>query len=467
MIWTADHIVHHGRALANMGLSVAANGRIAAFAPLSALPPVDVNLRGQAIFPGRVNPYHHCLGTLERCMAQAHPEAASRRPGGADAAADGWAAGLTPDDFYTVARSAFTRLLRCGVTCVGEVYALRYQPDGTSYAAPQAMLDALLNAARDTGIRLSVIDSVRLRQPTPATLPTIQRQSAPHFEAACDGFDALVGHIIGRRDPRLSWALGAHSLATVPYDALVGLRVRLGHMPFFLGEVAGNHRTGHRPPTSGSLSLIDLINRDLLDACVTHATTAALSDDEARALADVGTAVCLCLATDGTLAQTPRALWSSAHVPVPLLASGAADPAYLGQGFADWPDPCAIDATARGPQWRTAADCAGEMNMGAAKALGVDTGVFARGRWADFIAIDAPFSTLLAGSEAGAGPTSPGDAADVAERLWRHLVVGPPENVVRHVVVGGIPSLRDGNHPLSATSQVHLAALAARLAAGN
>src|SRR4029453_11214905 len=72
------------------------------------------------------------------------------------------AARLTPDSYYALARAAYGEMALSGITCVGEFHYLHHGPDGTPYAAPNAMGDALVAAARDAGLRIALLDTCYL-----------------------------------------------------------------------------------------------------------------------------------------------------------------------------------------------------------------------------------------------------------------------------------------------------------------
>jgi hypothetical protein len=461
MIWTADCIVHEGLALGGMGLRIGADGRIAEVAPVAQLPPPDVHLYGRAIMAGRIDPYHMSLRTLVRNIYALCPDAPLPRQATAgESAADVWAEALTPEDMYIVARAAFVRAVSCGITCLGEVYGLRYAAGGVPYRNPQAMLDAVAAAAQDVGVRLTVIDNVRLRAPGQTGVAQPARQSAPHFEVACAEFEALVHGLIERADARLSWALGAHSLDAVPYDALVALRVRLGHMPFFLAAPAHAGAQARAAASLGPHPLATLGRRDVLDASVTIVCEAAPSQQEMTALAEAGTTTCLALNPAGQLALTPLALMrAGGGRPMPCIATGGSDPAALAQAYADWP------VTADTTPDANIARLATQMNVAAGQALGADVGALRPGSWGDFCAVTLPEGLCVPSQSQAA--TEGTRMAQAAAILCRHLLTLPPQQVVTDAVIGGVPVLQGGSHPLVESSQHGIAALAARLAAGN
>jgi formiminoglutamate deiminase len=73
------------------------------------------------------------------------------------------AARLTPENYLALARATFAEMVMAGYTVVGEFHYVHHQPDGTPYAEPNAMGTALVSAAREAGIRLTLLDACYLR----------------------------------------------------------------------------------------------------------------------------------------------------------------------------------------------------------------------------------------------------------------------------------------------------------------
>lgn len=69
---------------------------------------------------------------------------------------------LEPDSYHRLARAVFAEMALAGVTCVGEFHYLHHQPDGTLYNDPNEMGRALLAAADDAGIRITLLDTLYL-----------------------------------------------------------------------------------------------------------------------------------------------------------------------------------------------------------------------------------------------------------------------------------------------------------------
>ncbi len=69
---------------------------------------------------------------------------------------------LDPDRYHRLARATFAEMAVAGITAVGEFHYLHHQADGTPYAEPNAMGEALLAAADDAGIRITLLDTLYL-----------------------------------------------------------------------------------------------------------------------------------------------------------------------------------------------------------------------------------------------------------------------------------------------------------------
>ncbi|WP_199434329.1 formimidoylglutamate deiminase [Qaidamihabitans albus] len=72
------------------------------------------------------------------------------------------AARLDPDSYYRLARGVYAEMVLAGYTGVGEFHYLHHGPGGTRYADPNAMGAALVAAAGDAGIRLTLLDTCYL-----------------------------------------------------------------------------------------------------------------------------------------------------------------------------------------------------------------------------------------------------------------------------------------------------------------
>lgn len=166
--------------------------------------------------PGLADAVHHDLGRslLLPGFVNAHSHAFQRAIRGAtgrrgrDDPSSFWswreamyaaAARMDPDTLHRTARACFGEMLRAGITTVGEFHYLHHQPDGRPYEDPNELSWAIVEAAREVGLRLCLLDVYYER--AGAGL-----QPAPEQRRFCD---ASVDAYLARVD-----ALRARAVAT-------------------------------------------------------------------------------------------------------------------------------------------------------------------------------------------------------------------------------------------------------------
>ena len=72
------------------------------------------------------------------------------------------AARLDPDRYYRLARAVFAEMALAGIGVVGEFHYVHHRPGGGAYDDPNAMGTAVVAAARDAGLRLTLLDTLYL-----------------------------------------------------------------------------------------------------------------------------------------------------------------------------------------------------------------------------------------------------------------------------------------------------------------
>ncbi|TIC83041.1 formimidoylglutamate deiminase [Nocardioides sp. GY 10127] len=72
------------------------------------------------------------------------------------------AATLDPDSYRRLATAVFREMVATGVTTVGEFHYLHHRPDGGRYDDPNAMGHALVEAAAEAGLRITLLDTLYL-----------------------------------------------------------------------------------------------------------------------------------------------------------------------------------------------------------------------------------------------------------------------------------------------------------------
>ena len=106
-------------------------------------------------------------------MANAHSHAFQRAMRGRTQAERGdfwtWrrrmyeiAEAIEPATCFALARATFGEMALAGITAVGEFHYLHHGPGGTRYDDPNAMGRAVIEAAREAGIRITLLDACYL-----------------------------------------------------------------------------------------------------------------------------------------------------------------------------------------------------------------------------------------------------------------------------------------------------------------
>jgi formiminoglutamate deiminase len=118
---------------------------------------------------------------------------------------------LDPDTYRELARAVYAEMVAAGITAVGEFHYLHHQPDGTPYDEPNVMGLALAEAARDAGIRLTLLDTCYLTAGIGEDVDGVQRRFSDGDAAA---WQERVDELADRDGLRVGAAV--HSVRAVP-----------------------------------------------------------------------------------------------------------------------------------------------------------------------------------------------------------------------------------------------------------
>ena len=129
------------------------------------------------------------------------------------------AAALDPDSYHALARAVFAEMALSGVTSVGEFHYVHHQPDGRPYDDPNAMGEALRAAAREAGVRLTLLDTCYLAGGLDASGPLPLRPEQARFgDGTAQGWVERVAQL--GDDDRTRIGAAIHSVRAVPRDAM-------------------------------------------------------------------------------------------------------------------------------------------------------------------------------------------------------------------------------------------------------
>ena len=116
------------------------------------------------------------------------------------------------------ARATYGEMALAGITCVGEFHYLHHGPDGTPYADPNAMGRAVIQAAREAGIRITLLDACYLHGGIGEELAGAQRRFG---DGDADRWAERVGELEGDAGARGSARRSTASARSIPSSAAV------------------------------------------------------------------------------------------------------------------------------------------------------------------------------------------------------------------------------------------------------
>ncbi len=126
---------------------------------------------------------------------------------------------LDPEDVYHISRFAYTELAMSGVTAVGEFHYLHHNQGGLPYTNRTELAEAVIQAAKDVGIRICLIRTAYLRAGFQQTLEVAQHRFVDSaVDLVLQDLEALQTAFAN--DPLVTVAVAAHSLRAVPIQAV-------------------------------------------------------------------------------------------------------------------------------------------------------------------------------------------------------------------------------------------------------
>jgi formiminoglutamate deiminase len=348
------------------------------------------------------------------------------------------AARLDPDSYLSLARAVFAEMAQAGYTVVGEFHYLHHDRDGRRYADPNAMGIALIQAATEAGIRLTLLDACYLTGGLTATghLP-LDRVQIRFSDSDVEHWEARVGRLTDLAQVRIGAAV--HSVRAVPADALS-----------MIGEVAGErplhlHLSEQPAENTATQAFYGCTPTELLDdhgllgprTTAVHATH--LADSDIKTLGSGQTSACFCPSTERDLADGigPARRLASAGSPLTI----GSDQHAVIDPFEELRGVELHERLATGERGCfTPAELMQIASENGYRSLGwPDGGRIADGALADFVVVRSDSVRTT-----GASPDQVGYAATAAD--------------IDQVVVAGQVIVRDGQHRLGAVARLLAAA---------
>ena len=251
---------------------------------------------------------------------------------------------LDPDSYLALARACYAELALGGVTAVAEFHYLHHAPGGVPYAEPNVMAVALAEAARDAGIRLTLLDTCYLAGGLDrhgySALEGVQLRFGDKGE---DGWAGRVAELAARPPDGALVGLAAHSVRAVPPAALLRIGEFAAELRKAGGPVPVHAHVSEQPAENDACLAVHgvtptrlLADLGLLGPHSTAIHATHLTAADIGLLGDTRTTACFCPTTEQDLADgigparalrdagSPLALGSDQHARNDLLAEARA-----------------------------------------------------------------------------------------------------------------------------------------------
>jgi formiminoglutamate deiminase len=202
------------------------------------------------------------------------------------------AEGLDPDNYLPLARAAFAEMALAGITVVGEFHYVHHGPGGTPYADPNAMGAAVVQAAAEAGVRLTLIDACYLQ----GGLDRFRDADADAWAARVDALGESPTVRVGAAIHSVR-AVDPHGAATVAAWARERGRPLHAHVSEQPGENLETKASYGVTPTR----LLD--DAGALGAAFTAVHATHLTDDDIARLGGARATIALCPTTERDLAD--------------------------------------------------------------------------------------------------------------------------------------------------------------------
>ncbi|MDN5762322.1 MAG: formimidoylglutamate deiminase [Microlunatus sp.] len=428
--WHAELAWVGGERMERDVLIEARNGRIVAVTPNSA-PTADAQRLPGLTMPGLVNTHSHVFHRAIRGHSQS-------------GVADFWAwrdlmyavaARLNPETLYRLARATYAEMALSGITSVGEFHYLHHDDGGQRYTDPNELSHAVIQAAVDAGIRITLLDTCYLQgDVTGRPLAGVQRRfDDGSFQGWAERVDALRPS-----SPLARVGSAIHSVRAVPQPALRPMAefAAVRDLPLHV------HLSEQPAENQACMAYYNCTPTELLAdagvwsprATAVHATH--LTEADIAVLGESRTSISMCCTTERDLADgvgpairlraagSPLCVGSDAHMAIDL-----------------WEEGRAIELNERlvsGIRGHLSAPAiAAALTHSGAASIGWDAGRIQSGALADLVtvALDTPRTAGARSGDALAHVLFAATAADI------HTVIVDGREIVRDGCHAGLPEI--------------------------
>jgi formiminoglutamate deiminase len=270
--------------------------RITKVAPGTATSPPDTTRLSGLVIPGFANSHSHAFQRALRGRAESSGGTFWTWREGMYALADG----LDPPSYEQLARATFGEMALAGITTVGEFHYLHHDRGGARYADPNEMGKAVIVAAREAGIRVTLLDACYLRGAIGVEAEGTQRRfSDGDAEAWAERVSAL------EQGPEVRVGAAVHSVRAVDpaSAATVASWAAQRDAPLHAHVSEQQAENDASLEAYGSTPAAVLAEAGALDARFTAVHATHLAGSDFGLLGRAGATCCLCPTTERDLAD--------------------------------------------------------------------------------------------------------------------------------------------------------------------
>ena len=205
---------------------------------------------------------------------------------------------LTPEEMYTIARHLYLEMAASGVTHVGEFHYVHHQSNGAAHDDRLAMSKALMQAASDVGLRMTLLRTVYLRGDFDADpTPQQRRFIDPTLKLVEEDLEALLRY----EREGCTVGIAPHSVRAVAPEDLRRLKKKFPTQPFHIhaSEQVLENDGCHKHYGMTPIELLESVGCLTPSTVLVHATH--VTDTDIQRVAEHGTQVCFCPSTEADL----------------------------------------------------------------------------------------------------------------------------------------------------------------------
>jgi len=221
---------------------------------------------------------------------------------------------LTPENYRALATAVFAEMVLAGYTVVGEFHYVHHAAGGVRHPDTHAMSEAIIGAAADAGIRLTLLDTIYLRGGLIGGAPeradahlALDEHQARFGDGTAADWAVRHGELSERHGAGAATSdtvrIGAavHSVRAVPREALAAVRAATIGQPVHAHVSEQLAENTQAQAAWGLTPLAVLADAALLDESFTAVHATHLSTTDVELLARTGATVCVCPTTERDL----------------------------------------------------------------------------------------------------------------------------------------------------------------------